>query len=173
MCQRPNWLPEIINCDGDWSQVAQRLYAIFEDHFKINPPMFQQRRVLISRDKSGSLYEITFWHLIGGNHLTPDFRRAERIGWCRPLIVHYDDPRVFCFDYMEKSKECRTYFWLKECDYVVVIQKERKHPIAHLVTGYHLDGKSGLRKVCTKYTHRARLYPKSGQTRDDPCKDNK
>lgn len=102
-------------------------------------------------------YEEGFWHLIsrtdqGSGDRVPDYRRAERICWCKPLIEHVDEPEVTTWNADHQGK-VRSYLWLQEEDYVVILAY-RASDIAMLVTAYHVDGESTRRKLRRSYDSR-------------------
>src|ERR1700722_11096356 len=82
------------------------LYSIFLQDF-VNPPPPSFRNLPIRYDNrklNGSSYEEGFWHMVTrtdqatGERL-PDFRRAERLRWCLPLIQNYTAPEVTAWKY--------------------------------------------------------------------------
>ena len=81
-----------------------------------------------------------------------DPRRAERLPWCRPTIEHCSDPEVRIWDYREGNGRIRTYVWLQNYDYVVVLEKRSLRggrSIAFLITAFYVSGgqsRSGLAK---------------------------
>lgn len=170
----PSWLPGTVVVSGVWKQVVAMLYGIFDTDFKKGRPTFQgmptwwDRRIL-----PGEAYEKAFWHLITRfdrftNERVPDFRRAERLPWCAPTIVNSADLAVVVWDYEEGNGRVRTYLWLKDHDYVVILEKSVKRvgAVAFLVTAFHLDGESRRRAMKRKYDDRrvknAIAAPKDG-----------
>jgi len=157
-----DWLPPILTLSGTWEEIVTGLYAIFEKDFKQAKPKFQHymvwwdQRVLL-----GQCYEEGFWHLISrddkstGERL-PDFRRAERLPWCAPTIIHSDDIGVIVWDYRESKGQIRTYVWLEDWDYCVILEKLRQHAqaVVMLVTAFHIDGPSQRRSLRNKFTER-------------------
>ena len=149
---------------GVWQEVVVDLYNIFREDFVRNHPAFEGRDVWYDRRVlPGERHEEGFWHLISrhdratGDRL-PDFRRAERLAWCAATIRNSQDVAVKVWNYQESSGRVRTYLWLEELDYVVILEK-RKHrrgEIAFLVTAFHLDGESGRRMMERKYRQRCR-----------------
>jgi len=157
-----SWLPQMVNVDGNWLEVVARLYSIFVSDIKEGRPYFQDREIWWDRRiLLGETYEECFWHLITKNdqetgHRLLDNRRAERLPWCGPSICHSADSAVRMWDYEEAGHRVRTYLWLKDYDYVVVLEKQTKgfRGIAFLVTAYHVDGESRRRALERKYDAR-------------------
>jgi hypothetical protein len=158
MPDTPAWLPPMASCDGEWSQVLPMLWGIFERDFETGHPRFQglpvwwDKRVL-----PGGSYPEGFWHLITRDcsrtdDRLPDFRRAERLPWCKPTITNESQPEALVFDCPHKNT-LRTYVWLRDADYFVVLEK-RKHrrgEIAFLITAFHVDGERTRRFIEQKH----------------------
>ena len=153
-----DWLPPMLTLSGTWEEIVSSLYAMFEKDFKQTKPKFQiyviwwDQRVL-----AGQYYEEGFWHLISrddkstGERL-PDFCRAERLPWCAPTIVHSDDSAVIVWDYREGRGQLRTYLWLEDGDYCIILEKLKQptQPAAMLITAFHVDGPSQKRSLRNK-----------------------
>jgi hypothetical protein len=158
----PAWLPHTVNVNGQWDKILAMLYHIFETDFLINQPDFEGREVWIDDRKLDGVYEEGFWHLITkgnteiGDRLF-DIPRAERLPWCAPTIDNSTDSGVRVWDYREGSGRLRTYLWLVNWDYVVILEKrhKRKGEIAHLITAYHVGGASTRKSLQRKYEERA------------------
>lgn len=160
---RPRWLPDMISVNGEWNDVVARLYAIFDRDFRQVGCAFDTHPVSWdSRKLDNSPYEEGFWHLITaqdyqlGERL-PDFRRAERLPWCRPTIVNSSDPGVRLWDYQEGKGHTRTYIWLENWDYVVILERrphKGRRTTAHLVTAFHVGGNNTRAKLRKKYAKR-------------------
>ncbi len=162
MSERPSWLPEIVNTDGEWEEVHERLYKVFSDDFikkkpKLNGlPVWWDRRVL-----PDDCYEEGFWHLITRrdnktNERLFDPRRAERLTWCGALIENFNDEKVKFWDYKEANGRIRTYLWLEELDYAIILEKKRMRigEVYFLVTAFYVDGESKRRSLRKKYENR-------------------
>jgi len=157
-----DWLPPILTLSGTWEEIVSSLYAIFEKDFKQAKPKFQHyvvwwdQRILFSQ-----CYEEGFWHLISrddksiGERL-PDFRRAERLPWCAPTVVHSDEGAVIAWDYREGSGQLHTYLWLEDGDYCIILKKLKRvaPPVAMLITAFHVDGPSRRRSLRSKLARR-------------------
>jgi hypothetical protein len=154
---RPPWLPNIIECSGEWHQTLTQLYDVFTRDFTIARPRFRGMRLWWDRRKDVDGYEEGFWHLIsrtdqGSGDRVPDYRRAERLCWCKPLIEHADESEVTTWN-ADHQGRVRSYLWLSEEDYVVVLA-HRTADIVMLVTAYHVDGEATRRKLRRSYDSR-------------------
>jgi hypothetical protein len=162
MTTMPDWLPAILSVNGEWGDVLRRLYQVFESDFQRSGCLFQKRPVWWNRKvEKGDCYEEGFWHLITrDDHQTHerllDPRRAERLPWCAPTLRNSDDLQVRVWDYVEGSSTIRTYVWLENWDYVIVLEKKQQRigEVAFLVAAYHLDGESQSRRLRKKYAKR-------------------
>jgi hypothetical protein len=68
----------------------------------------------------------------------PDLRRCERLPWVKPLIEHPSDPEVLAWDYEEGDRTIRTYVWVKEYDFVVIM-KSYSNGKRRLITSFYVD----------------------------------
>lgn len=158
MTKELDWLPPMLELSGTWDEIVNNLYTIFEQDFKQGKPRFQH--YLVWWDKrilSGQHYEEGFWHLISrddknSGERNPDFRRAERLPWCAPVIINSENSAIRLWDYREGRGQIRTYIWLENCDYCVILEKLKKYrqAAAMLVTAFHVDGPSQRRSLRTK-----------------------
>lgn len=158
----PDWLPPMLDLNGDWNDMLHDLYAVFTRDFKAGSLLLGTDRVWHDRRiVPGERYEECFWHLVtrkdasSGDRL-PDFRRAERLPWCGPILQHVDDPAVKFWNYREGDGRLRTYAWLEPGDYVVILERKEKKVgmVAFLITAYHLDGESTRRNMRKRYERR-------------------
>lgn len=159
--ERPAWLPAVVPFSGNWDAFIRTLYAIFEADFKRGAPRFRSRPVwfnnFVETDDSYR-FEEGFWHLVTRDQWVwnpktrqkekerlPEFDRAGRVPWARPIIEHAQDAAVLVWDSEEPSKKggivIRTYLWLEPHQYVVVLQrKERERgDVFNLVTSFFVD----------------------------------
>lgn len=158
----PDWLPPMLDLNGNWADVLQELYSVFSRDFKRGPlmlgsePVWHDNRIL-----PGDVYEECFWHLVTrkdrqhGDRL-PDFRRAERLPWCAPILQNHQDPAVVFWHYREGDGRIRTYAWLERGDYVVILERKLKRigAVAFLITAYHIDGESMRRNLRRRHQNR-------------------
>lgn len=160
MSEKPDWLPDIASVNGSWDETRAKLYDIFKTDFIHGKPKLGGYAVWWDRRKLNSdPYEEGFWHLItkkGGEDRLFDPRRAERLPWCVPTISNTGSSEVIVWDYEEARRKIRTYIWLKNWDYVIILQKRRKRigTIAHLITAFHAEGDSTKRNLRRKFEAR-------------------
>lgn len=85
-----------------------------------------------------------------------DSPRAKRLAWARATIDHAESDDVVVFDYEEGSGRVRTYLWVNDQDYVVILERQnRGHRQGYfLVTAFSLDGPSRRRAMEKKYQNR-------------------
>jgi hypothetical protein len=161
----PPWLPGTISVGGDWDAVRKALYEIFRHDFAQGECEFQGRPVWWNRSREeDDPHEEGFWHLItsldqGQNERLFEPRRAERLPWCKPTIVNSFRAEVTVWDYQEASGRIRTYLWLKDWDYVVVLEKTKLcggRDIAFLITAFYVSGNQTRRTLQRKFEARVR-----------------
>lgn len=149
----PQWLPQLFNvnvtCYEDWVVACNELMKVYENDFKLSVCQYDTYSIIIST-KLIDGYENTFFHLTHQDYLhtgerLPDPPRARRLPWCRPLIMnHRDNMHVVENDYKESNGRIRTYIWLQDLNYIVIIEKRNNS--AFLVSGHYVDGESNYRK---------------------------
>ncbi|MFA4828018.1 MAG: hypothetical protein WC855_09845 [Thermodesulfovibrionales bacterium] len=158
MSSLPSWLPDLVSVDGVWDDTVTRLYAIFVTDIKDGKPRLNRAQVWWDRTKlGGEKYEEGFWHLVTKDNekvdeRLPDFRRAERLSWCRACIDNCSDRAILFWDY-KVAKRIETYIWLKDHDYVLVFKKLNKSwgTVYFLLTAFYVDGDSSRRSLTRKY----------------------
>ncbi len=162
MTELPDWLPPIISINGEWNEVLARLYEIFKRDFKETQRTLDGKLVWWDRRiLAGDQYEEGFWHLISrieritGERIF-DPRRAERLPWCGPTISKANDNCVKVWDFKEDTGRLRTYVWLEDWDYVIILEKRehRKGQIFFLITAFYVDGDSRRRNLQSKFSKR-------------------
>ena len=161
MATKPAWLPALISVNGSPEEIFARLYEIFETDFKQTRLSLEAKPVRWDTRILEGKYEEGFWHLITKQDRDTqerllDSRRAERISWCAPSIKNFKDQAIKAWDYEESKKRIRTYLWLEEFDYVVILEQreQRGQEIVFLITAFHVDGESTRRGLRRKYENR-------------------
>jgi hypothetical protein len=159
----PDWLPELLDTNGYWDEIRQRLYDVFTSDFVTGSPRYEGLPVWHDRRKlDGDPHEEGFWHLVTmkgrdtGDRLL-DTPRAKRLGWCRATVDNCNPPDVLVFDFEEGRGQLRRYLWIHECDYLVVLEKRKhggKDKAYMLITAFYLDGPSSKRRIQKKYDGR-------------------
>ncbi|MDO8950567.1 MAG: hypothetical protein Q8S43_07800 [Actinomycetota bacterium] len=141
----PADLPGFINIAGHCRDVADRMYGQFETDFKQS--QVEHRGIPVHHDrKAGNLgYEDGFWHMITredksrGNRRFFEGKRAAKLPWAKELLQCAAHPRIRTWDYDSgrKRKGVRTYVWLEDWDYVVILKRIGRPYM--LVTAYDVD----------------------------------
>jgi len=99
--------------------------------------------------------ESIFWHLTHredkktGERL-PDMRRCERLPWIKAVIENRDKPELLNWDYKEGDGSVKTYLWLKQLDFVVIMKRYRDGG-RRLVTSFYVDYPHKRKKLYKKY----------------------
>lgn len=99
--------------------------------------------------------EKIFWHLTSrddketGERL-PDLRRCERLPWVRPMLDYPEKREVLAWDHEEGDGTIKTYVWLENHDFVVIM---KKYPDGRrrLITSFWVEYANTKRKLRKKY----------------------
>lgn len=164
--ERPPWLPELESLEGSAPDNLRRLYQRFLDdfatatcHFQGLPVRWDATTIVIQ----GETIDQGFWHLVSREDQKArvrrfDPRRAERLVWCAPLLANAHDGAVLVWEYREGHGRLRTYVWLRQWAYVVVLEaiSTRAGEAMQLVTAFHVDGRATERGFSRKYDQRIR-----------------
>lgn len=141
----PSFLPEMLNLDGGWESVLEKLYTVFKKDFIDNNVFYNNSKIIYDKRKIEGDKEEGFWHLITKEDeklgRIPDYDRAKRLPWDKPTIENHSDPVIKSWDYLEGSGKIRIYLWLENYDYVIILQKNAgrgKHLIV-LITAFYVE----------------------------------
>ncbi len=156
---KPAWLPEMLNVNPWTETTYDALYQLFCDTLKNSRPVYRGAEVWFFLDMEDGKEKI-FWHLTSrddketGERL-PDLRRSERLPWVRPMIDQPDQSDVLDWDFEEGDGTIKTYIWLKEYDFVVIM---KKYPDENrrLITSFWIEYNNTRRKMQKKYDNRLR-----------------
>jgi len=156
------FLPEILNLDGDWQgHILPLLYNVFCRDFKDSVPIFNWQPVFHDTRFIDSDKEEGFWHLVtkdqwnpgsGEKERLPDFARAKRLPWVRSIIENFTCSGVKTWRYVEDNKKVRNYLWLEQKDFMVILQEDTKGYI--LITAYCVEYQNARIKLQKKYDRR-------------------
>lgn len=142
----PSFLPPMLELDGAWEDVLNRLYGIFKRDFIDNQVLCGVLKIIYDKRKIDEQKEEAFWHLITKNDRKlgriPDYERAKRLPWVKPIIQNYSSTDLKVWDYPEKKNRVRMYLWLENYDYAVILERnrgERKHLLT-LITAFYVEG---------------------------------
>jgi len=142
----PEFLPPLINLDGSYEEIIERLYEVFRRDFIEN----RARHLGWDVRYIGSIYEFSqskvegFWHVITREDATRsnrliDYRRAERLSWAKPLMEnpYRKGIKFFFYDEGIPRKGIRHYIWFEKGNYVVVLRKRRDDYF--WITAFYVD----------------------------------
>ena len=171
----PAWLPPIVPFHGDWTPFIKALHALFSVDFKSGTLRFRGRPVwhngrVLPDDPYG--FEEGFWHLVTRDEWVydplkrrkekqrlPEIERARRLPWGRPTVEHESEPEVLVWDFddeVNQGKVVRTYLWLKDLDYVVILERQTKErgDIFLLITTFLVDAPGKHANLESRYQRR-------------------
>jgi hypothetical protein len=150
----PSWLPPLFNVSPWHHDTYELLYQIFHKDFVVNKTKFLGKKILVSKQKDEEK-ELTFWHITSrkdevSKERFPDTRRCERLPWLKPMLEGSPHPDVLCWENIEGSGRIRVYVWLKDYDYVAIMEKT-KNGLLILITAYWIEYENEKRKFMKKY----------------------
>jgi hypothetical protein len=151
------------------------LYEIFCRDIRDHDLRYFENKVWIFRDMEDGKEKI-FWHLTsrsvkkikvprrkrkfypeGQKYVDegryPDLRRCERLPWIRVLIERAGETEVLAWDYEEGDLTIKTYVWLKDYDFTVIMKKYPDNK-RRLITSFYLDKYYKRKDFEKKYTNR-------------------
>jgi hypothetical protein len=171
----PDWLPEIASVNPWTESTYEMLYTIFCRDIRDYNLRYSGNDVWSFPDIEDGK-EIIFWHLTTRNvkrkkiprrkrkyypegqtdaeiARLPDLRRCERLPWVKPLIEHQSEPEVLAWDYEEGDRTIKTYAWIKDNDFVVIM---KKYPDGkrRLITSFYVDRTFKRKDFERKYANR-------------------
>ncbi len=154
----PNFLPPLLNLDGEWKEILNKLYRVFEKDFKKRKLFYQNLRVIYDNRKNSNNIEEAFWHLVTKKNKKHgrliDYNRAKRLPWVRPIIENYNNPEINDFNYLEGFGGIRKYLWLENYDFVVILEKKINKEYIILVTDFYVDYNWKKKDLERKYQKR-------------------
>ncbi len=157
--ERPAWLPELFDVQGDREEVIARLFAQFEADF--NEGLYFRHRPVRVSNAATDKYPDRFLHIIERERSDADWRdfepqRAQRLPWCAAIIRNTNDPQVRVWDYIEGSGQQRVYLWLQAHDFIVILehQPRKKKGVYWLITAFVVDSKRTRDELQGKWERR-------------------
>jgi hypothetical protein len=143
---QPNFLPPMINMDGSYEEIIDRLYEVFRKDFMEDRAKHLERNVtfngVINEFSQGKVEG--FWHVITRDDATKtnrliDYPRAERLPWAKPLMENpsRDGIKFFVFNEGSGRKGTRHYIWFEKGHYVVIL-KRRKYDY-YWITAFYVE----------------------------------
>ena len=158
------WVPDCMyfdDYDKDFKMYEEALYEVFKHDFLDSKPMFmgkpvQHRKYPMENGKEEAFYHITCNDYCHVKDRSPDFRRSERIKWCRAFIEKYkcegykcedcDGMRVWTEWYRGKLQTC---ILSEEYRYIVIL--EERDDFYLLISAYYIEYDRSLRKKIDNY----------------------
>jgi hypothetical protein len=83
----------------------------------------------------------------------PDLRRCERLPWVRTMIENAGDLEVVYWDHEEGDLTIKTYIWLKDYDFTVIMKKYPDNK-RRLITSFYIDKSYTQEDLERKYANR-------------------
>ena len=171
----PDWLPEIASVNPWTENTYEMLYAIFCRDIRDCNLLYNGNDVWIFPDTEDGK-ELIFWHLTTRGvkrqktprrkrkyypewqtdtktERLPDLRRCERLPWIKPLLEHPSEPEVLTWDYEEGDRTIKTYAWIKDNDFVVIMKKYPDDK-RRLITSFYVDKSFKRKDFERKYANR-------------------
>jgi hypothetical protein len=170
-----DWLPEMASVDPWTETTYEMLYQIFCKDIRDSYLKYGNFDVWIFQEMEDGKEKI-FWHLTSRDNKHekiprrkkkflqanleyseyerfPDLRRCERLPWIKPLIEHPIKPKVLAWDYEEGDNTIKTYIWIRDCDFVVIMKKFPNGK-RRLITSFYVDSQYKRDDFERKYSHR-------------------
>ncbi len=171
----PDWLPEKANIDPWTNGTYGMLYAIFCRDIRDYNLRYNGHDAWIFPDTEDGK-EVIFWHLTTrkvkpqkiprrkrkfypeeqadtDTKRQPDLRRCERLPWVKSLIEHPSALEVLTWDYEEGDRTIKTYIWIKDHDFVVIMKKYSGGK-RRLITAFYVDMEYKRGDFKRKYVNR-------------------
>ena len=158
------WVPDYIlfqDYNNDFILYENALYSIFKRDFIDGTPYFNGLPVKIREypkqfEREEAFFHITCKDFFKTHKRDPDFRRCERIAWCRSFIENYECKDYLCQDcdgikVWEEKRRSRTQVCLlsEEYSYMVVLEYRKSYYL--LITAYYIDEDHSMRKKLLHY----------------------
>lgn len=171
----PDWLPVIATVNPWTDTTDEMLYELFCRDIRDHNLRYIGNDVWIFLDTEDGKERI-FWHLTTRKskqktiprrkrkfypedktytepERLPDLRRCERLPWVKPLIEHPSEPEVLAWDYEEGDRTIKTYIWIKDQDFVVIM-KRFPNGKRRLITSFYVDNSFKRKDFVRKYANR-------------------
>lgn len=157
MAHYPLWLPDLFPVNPWSHDTYEKLYLVFYNDLIASHPVYQGLPVWVFPEMEHGKEKI-FWHLTtrqdckAGERL-PDLRRSERLPWIRSMLDHPTYPQILAWDHDEGDRTVKTYVWLEEYDFVVIM---KKYPDGRrrLITSFWVEYPNMREKLRKKYNRR-------------------
>jgi hypothetical protein len=153
----PTWLPAQAIVRPWRNNTYDLLYRIFCRDFKDTPARYRTYDVWFFSELENGKEKI-FWHLTDREDPVtrtryPDLERSARLPWARAMLDSHSATEILAWDYLEGDGGVKTYVWLKDCSYVVIL-KVMKNKSRRLITSFWIDYPHTRKKMMKKYEDR-------------------
>lgn len=153
------WIPQILNVRPWENDTYDMLYSVFCDDIRDTKLTYAGKNIWFFREEMEDGKEALFWHLTtrepppiprrkqkfvnrgtyrDETERLPDLPRCERLCWINPIICNHQKKEVLDWDYEEGDGKIKTYLWLKEHSFLVVL-KLFPDGKRRLVTSFHVN----------------------------------
>jgi len=166
MSDSPSFLPPMLNLDGEWPAILDRLYAVFVRDFKQTKTHHKGLRVFYNGSimPDGQGKEEGFWHVVSRKDMNtgerlPDYPRAKRLPWAKSIMESQERPEIKVWQYKEGSSDSgiRTYLWLEKIRLFAYLAEEEKRLLlgSGFLCGLRGEKSGTAPEVCTKALEKA------------------
>lgn len=83
----------------------------------------------------------------------PDLRRSERITWIPAIVKKSKSTEILSWDYLEVGGSIKTYLWLKNENFIVILKKYNNNTY-RLITSFYIDQDYKRKNFEKKYKNR-------------------
>lgn len=122
----PDWLPGLIEFEGEWQVYIDLVYDRFLNDLIRSKASYEGLRVAVRRDPESQGKGYGFWHCVSTgrdeDERVPDLDRCARIAWIRPIIDNCDDEQVDVWTNSRRGDQ-RVLLWFNEEFLVVLSQR--------------------------------------------------
>jgi len=153
-----NWLPALIDCNGDGEQALERVHEQYQADFLVRGLRFRGAPIQLRTGPRTQGKDACFWHLISEGESeedrTPDFRRCERIGWVRAVIERAENQNDLPVWEQERKGRTNVVIALPDFSYIVVLAKrgpKLKTPYFVLLTAHYVEHEHRRVKLRKEY----------------------
>jgi len=153
-----DWLPALIDCNGEWERTLERVHAQYQADFLERGLRFRGAPVHLRSGPRTGGKDACFWHLISEGETeeerTPDFRRCERMGWVRALIERAENHQDISIWEQARKGRTNVVIALPDFSYMVVLAKRTPkagNPYFVLLTAHYVEYEHRREKLRKEY----------------------
>lgn len=147
------WLPELVDCSGNWVQLVERIYPLFKRDFVDSRPVIAGWDLRLREAPFIAGKERDFWHLVtqAGKLETeriPDLDRCARIGWVRAVLDHACDKGMKRWE-QTRNGDTNVVVAIPDFSYLVFMGKRNGYLL--LLTAYFVASERRRKKYEREY----------------------